>query len=359
MTIKVKEINKYFFVLSYFCFLAFSIMGHIDILKNPLKQLTNLSLILLAISIFLQIENYTKKEFLYILIMLIISIVTIIKTNDYIFLKFTLLLSSIKNVEFEKCVKLDLTSRLFIIPIVFILYKIGIAKDIISPYNGIIRHSLGFTNPNSLGMHILIFSFDVLYLNKNKIPKTKILLMIFLLFFVDYFSGSRTTEIAMIISLILYLFYYNKKNILENRILKKVVCNSFALFTILTIIMYLSYLNGLNIGISLNEILSNRLYNIKYFFQMYNIGIFGKNLSMANLTLDNSYIYSILGLGIVVFSFYLIEFKRMFNWFYLKKEYLLIIILFSFMVYGIGERLWLAADYNIFILSFSKYFYKK
>ena len=133
--------------------------------------------------------------------------------------------------------------------------------------------------------------------------------------------------------------------------------NSALIFSGITFIMYMFYNYGTDIGIKLNELLSNRLHNIDVYNQVYDITLFGNDNLNIGLTLDTAYAYCLYVYGIAMFILFVFAFKRLFKKLYKTKKYMFVIIMFCFMVYGLSERLWLYVDYNIYMILFSLILY--
>lgn len=359
MKIKIIQIRSFLFYLAYFSFLAFSTIGHIAFLFTPLKLLSNLSIGFLGLSTLLSFKDYKNKDLLYIFLLVILSIVLVYKTNDYTFLKLMLFIVSFKDMNFEKVIKVDLYYRGFLIALVFILFFVGIAPDKIFAFGDTIRHSFGFTNPNTLGMYFLIICFDLLYLNKDKNSLKKTMLISGIIILVNYLSGSRTVTLILLILIIFIWIIRKKEQVFEIHFLKAFITNSALIFAILTFIFSYLYKYENDMAINLNNLLSNRLENILYCSANIVPSLFGSNISILERTLDSSYAYSLYGYGIILSIVLILMFRKLFKVLYKEKDYLLITIMFLFLVYGLSERLWLCIDYNIFMLVFYKVLYSK
>lgn len=357
MEVSLKKICLILFGVSYFIFLSFSLLGHIPILGGYLDALTNVGLVILLFSILLQIKTYSKKEIIVISSLFIFSFILIYSCNDYGLFKLVLFITSLKNVKLEKCISIDLYIRSFLVILVLLLYLLNIAPDVTSYFNGTTRHSLGFTNPNNLGMHVLILSFDILCLNNYKISIKKYLIIVLLLAFSDYFTGSRSTTYILLLALILIILYKRYPNFLTKKSTSFLIKNSALIFSGITFIMYILYNYRTDIGIKLNELLSNRLHNIDVYNQVYDITLFGNDNLNIGLTLDTAYAYCLYVYGIATFILFFLAFKRLFKKLYKTKKYMFVIIMFCFMVYGLSERLWLYVDYNIYMILFSLILY--
>lgn len=248
--------------------------------------------------------------------------------------------------------------RLCLFLTVIILSYLGFAKDVVSYYENSIRHSLGFTNPNALAMQSLIISFEFILLYYNK--KIRVLLIVFFFsYIVDFYSGSRTTSFILLIVMILLLVYKCKPQFFENYFVKKIIIHSYLLFFLITFIVTVFFFYGNHFALQLDSIMSFRLTNISYYLKLLTINLFGNDLSVYERTLDSSYGFIILGLGIIPTLLYGFLFNRLFKCFYNEFNYLCIIFMFCFMIYGLSERLWLNIDYNLFMIFFVFVIFKK
>lgn len=347
------------FYLSYLLFLAFSIVGHVPILNPYLKFATYISLGIFSFIILVQFYCYKVREFFVFVILILISLLIAYKTGDLGLFKLFFFLMAMKNVNFDECISFDFKCRILLILLVFTLLYFGYATDVSAYNNGIIKHSLGFTNPNALGMHTLILAFEILYFNRESISLKTLIISILLLYLVNLYAGSRTTSLIIAITAGLFFLFIINPKIYDKKLVKVLISNSALLFSVLTLVGFLLYKYNTDIGLRINSILSNRLHNIYSYYDFYSINLFGNNISLINLTLDTSYAYALYGVGVVGFLIFIFAFKRLFLKLYENKNYSLIIIMFSFLIYGLSERLWLSIDYNIFMASFIYVFFNK
>lgn len=343
----------YLFYFAYMFLLWYSMAGHIFILQPIFKYTNYVSMAILSFLIIAQAIHYTKKEFLISTILIIYSFLFYYRTKDASLLKIVLVIMAMKNVDFGKCILLDFKARILGIIGVYTLMKLGYVTDKLSYFDGTWRHSLGFTNPNTLGMHIMILVFEILYFNKEKVSIWKLTVSFFILFAINYYAGCRTINLLMIISCIIFTIYKYFPNILNKKIIKSGIINSPIIFFIITFIFFYLYKINLPLGETVNNLLSNRLMNIVTYSQYYSINIFGNNLDSLELTLDTFYAYLIYGTGILGTIFTLYVFRKLFIELYKRKETSLIIIFFIFMIYGFSERIWVLIDYNIFMSCFA------
>lgn len=359
MKISKMKVFTTMFYLAYLVFLAFSIIGHIPILNPYLKFATYISLGIFIFIILVQINSYKIREFLIFVLLIMISLLIAYKTGDLGLVKLFLFLMAMKNVDFDKCISFDFKSRIFLILLVLVLLYFGYATDISAYNNGNIKHSLGFTNPNALGMHTLILAFEILYFNRKTMSLKTLIFPILLLYLVNLYAGSRTTELIILMAAGLFVLYVINPKFYDKKLVKKFISNSALFFSLLTLLGFWLYKYNTDLGLRINNVLSNRLHNIYSYYNFYSVNLFGNNTSLINLTLDTVYAYTLYGLGIIGFLIFIFMFKKLFSKLYEIKNYSLIIIIFSFLIYGLSERLWLYIDYNIFMASFIYIFFDK
>lgn len=358
MKIKLKDLSYIMFYLAYFFFLLYAFLGTNSVFREPLKMLTNISMIMIFLSFVLQLKKYNFKEIIIIFLLLVLSTFYVIKTNNFLLLKLILIVIISKDVDFDKRISFDFKLRILFLILMFIFYNLGITEDVIALYNGKIRHSLGFSNPNVLGMHIFILCMDFLYLKRRELSLTNIFFCILLFFLSYYYSGSRTVFIILIFAIFMFLIYKYKGKIFENKFLKYIVVNSPIIFSVIVLIAYNLYINNISFGILIDKVLSGRLLNISFFSNNYPINLFGSNIAIANKSLDTTIAYALYAFGISGTLLYMFGFRKLLKKLYNVKNYPLLIITFIFIIYGISEKLWLFADCNIFITALSLVIFK-
>lgn len=343
------KIECLLFYISYFLFLLYAFFGTIDIFKSPLKMLTNLSMIIILFVFILQLKNYKYNELIKIIICLLISFIFVIVSDNFLLLKLILIIIVSKNVEFEKRISFDIKLRIIFLLIMIVFYNLGIAEDTIALYNGKIRHSLGFSNPNVFGMHILILLLELLYLNKDNLSIYKMLFYTIIMFASNTYSGSRTALYLYGLSIVLFLLYKYKQEIFNNKFVKKMIIYSPLITTLVVYILYVLYINNTTLGIEFDKILSGRLFNIRFFSNNYNINLLGNNIALANKSCDTAIVYMLYAFGIVGAFLYVIGFQKLLKKLYKLQNLALVILIYVLVIYGISEKLWLFVDCNIII----------
>ena len=361
MKIKLDNNNiiTFIFIFAYFFFLIYSFFGHIIIFHQYLQIFVMCSILCLVMLILVQFKSYTNNEVVVLIVLLIISILCFFESKDSSLIKLTLFIYASKMVDLKKCFKYDLILRIILFSILICLSYFSVAEDVISYYENNMRHSLGFTNPNALAMQSLIISFECILVYFN--DKGLIIVILVLLFnvLINIYSGSRTSIFIIMIGLILILLYKYIPNIYKTKLVKSIIIHSFIIFMIITFVLVFLFNSGNNTIVKFDYILSYRLTNISYYLQMLPLKLFGQDLSFFNRTLDSCYAFITIGMGIIPTLVYGLFFYKMFKFIYKKREYLLLIIMFCFIIYGLSERLWLSIDYNFFVILLSVAIFKK
>ncbi len=356
MKVSVKTIRNMFFYLAYMFFLSFSTFGHIPVLGGYLKVLTNFGIVMLIVIFLATLHQYRIKDLQIFLLLFVYSFILIGTANYYGLFKLSLLIATSRGIEFRKCIKYDLFTRITMTLIMFVLFISGIAPDITSSYNGVLRHSLGFENPNHVGLMAFIIIMEIVYLSKANLSLLQYLFAIVIIVFADITAGSRTAELMTIMALVFVSVYKAFPRFFDTKYMKgamkycPIICGS------ITFLGAYLYKCGNTVAIILNQVFSGRLANIVFYQQKYGLSLFGFNTSSAGRTNDNLYGYCLIGLGIVTFILFIIIYIQMIDAIYDKNKPIAI-ILTCFMIYGLSERLWMNVDYNIMMLSFRSLIY--
>lgn len=353
MKIKLKQLDYFLFYISYFLFFLYAFFGTIEIFKQPLKMLTNISMVLIIIVFIFDLKKYKYNELIKISFVFILSLIFIFETKNYLFLKLILIIIISKNIEFDKRVSFDMKLRIIFLIAMYVMYLLGISEDVTALYKGKIRHSLGFSNPNVLGMHVFILCLEIIYLSRNKLTISKLTICLIIILISNIYSGSRTIVYLFLFLLILLWLYKKNNKIYYNKLVRTIIIYSPLITTLVTCIIYQLYLDNNVIALQLDNVLSGRLRNIKFFTTNYPITLFGNDIASANKTCDTVAVYMLYAFGICGLSMYLIAFQELLKKLYKNKKLILIIIVYLFIIYGISEKLWLFADCNILITALS------
>ena len=364
----MKKIN--FNIIYYFCLAIFILSSLFRTFQQIFDPLEIVAYIFLMVKIikdnieeFKDIKNINKKRILIKVGILILFGIAFIFSRDVTLVKFILLIYAFKEIEFNKCVKVDLYVRTIGIIAVLLLCQMGIIEDIIDTRGDIVRHSLGFYHPNVFGDNLVLIFFDYIYLNvyNQKISWKKMIVFSIIgiiLSVITYFvSNTRSSILAMLMILIGIIL--KKCNLLEklkeNKVIKFIVTNIFTILQIFAIIITILYYNNNFLGNIVNKLFSLRLFYNVQFFKHFGITPFGVNFngfSNSIMTLDMVYSNILIRYGVFFTIFICIAFKKFLKYLYDSKNYIIMLIFLIFIFNGLFENLWLRIIHNIFMLMF-------
>lgn len=252
-------------------------------------------------------SRYEKKKFIFILITGLIALFVSYRLSDFMFLTDFLVMISIVDVNINKAIKIDIfvKSLFLIIHSIFYFHDFLFAYTKIEPYFVLtkafgIRHSLYFSHPNTAAAIVVWLVIDWIYIAKNK--RIPIALGSLLVAFYSYFTISRTALIVYILFLLI-LFLLNKKRL--KKIFNFLEKYLFIIMAGVNILMIsISSLMNNPLIISLDKILSKRLYYTNLAINTYGFHILPNNISdsiMKNsIIVDNFYTRAFISYGFII-----------------------------------------------------------
>lgn len=331
-------------------------------LQNIFNIFEYIGYVLLFIKLVADIKYKKRNEIIKSAILTILCLITYLYSKDITLIKFLMLILAFKNVKFQKCVKTDMICRIISTGIIILLNYYNIIPDVNAIRGEMIRYSLGFSHPNGFASNLMMIYIDLIYIEyvkNNKMTKEKFIIntmiSIILIGTMYYISNTRLTIIMIIIINLLYNIICINPQILDKRFIKKIVCNIFFINSIFTLLATILYNNQTNIGIYINKASSSRIYYILTYYKKFGISILGNNFigfATRSMTLDNAFAHVLLRYGILMFSFILLSFNKIFKYLYEEKKYLMISILLVFCISGLFENGWLRIEKNIYMLTF-------
>ena len=350
-TILRQDVGLWIFRVSYTIFLLFSFFGHIAGLGGYLKLIENGSLGLLLFGLIIRLPMYTAREIGIIVGFGILAALVARSSNDFSLIKLVLLLSAAKGIELRRCVRLDVALRSVLIPALLCLGFLGLAPDSTSlEEGGRLRHSMGFTNPNTLGLACTLLCLEILYLNRMRWSKAPVAVVVAITLATDRVSGSRTAEIIVVLALVLSGLNTVRPDLLRGNAFRLIAQCLPSLAGALTYVAVRLYVSGHPTALILNEMLSNRLKNIARHSRRVPVTMFGNDLTSRNLTLDSAYAYLVLGLGAVTTVCFLVLMAVLAGRLQRVGDTPLLMVMVCLFAYGLSERLWMNIDYDILML---------
>lgn len=329
----------------------------------------------MAFDFFKNVPKYKIR----LIILLVLLIISCLNTNsDFLYPAMIFLLAS-KNINIKHVLKKILDFQILAVFITITLYLVKILNDV-TVYRafGQARSSLGFEHPNTLGNILLQICLITFYVySKNNRVRTY-LTCVFSLLICFFVANSRTAAYIILIILICEFIESLFNNIRSNKIIRLIKSlftnNSSVIFIALIVLSVLSASGIIRIGIS-DQTFQARFILMRNYFNAYKLNLFGRNLYIGNSdqsmmayydqarwdlrTLDNSYIYLLLGFGVVITVCFFVLFILRLKMAAKAKDYILIIVFLMYAIDGFLETTLIRTCFNYFILTFTDVIWNK
>ena len=368
MTEKTNFLEK-LFKIAYTLLLIEYYVKKVPTLTAIIKHFKLIAIIILLFCCIIQSKKYNIKTIITIYMLIIINALVCFTSNDTTILLLFLIILSLKNIDLIKLLKFDISLKIMIIILLYILSKFGMTNEGIFFRDGIMRYAFGFTQPNTFGDIVASVIIEYIYINQNRMNIIKSICILSISLLVSHYSDSRT---SLVISLIIILCCIFKDTLINKIIYKKpmkfIIENSWIIFTLITILFTILYQNNNSFGIWINDALSNRIKYIIRFLNNYNIKLFGNKLvfvysltarttGLTYAVLDNAYIRMILQYGISTYLIMYYYTKKLIQQAYKNTDTIFICILFVLLMRGIAEHGCYVVFSNVFLVYINKVIY--
>lgn len=310
--------------------------------------------------------KYNFKIFILLGCIALSAVASFFSRDLTIFVDFSIVLG-VTRVNFKQMIKADFCARIITLCLILVLFFFNKLQNVVSYRDGVERVSLGFNQPNMLGMFVLVIILEWLYIRKAKIHFEDIAIIMLAAYIIENYSNSRTSLYALGITLIILFLY--KLIFMKQR---KKVFLSFTAYIVpffMAISFFCSYffekISVINWGL-IDDLFSKRLSLASLYLQTYGVKLFGQTIvivsqqmsSFFNIpanTLDNAYMSLIIKFGFLVCAiFILLEF--FFTKYAINSDPLLVIFIMVFAFIGLSETTFYYVEYNFTILGFSLIF---
>ena len=276
-------------------------------------------------------------------------------------------LAAANNVETRKIIKSLFLAQLLAFVIITSLSFYGVIENyqLVRGSTNQIRNSIGFNHPNTAALKAFQLCMMYIYLMKSKLRLWHcVIIFLFGTIVYKYTNSNTSFYLTLLLTslLILYLISKGKIGILSSATSRVIrVLKYISVFSVgFSLYMTLNYQNSSElIGMFKSEsTLISRFSQMYNYFKTYNITLFGQELyyhgsgnvisdSTTGLyTLDNSYIYLLLGLGIIIFILYFVLYIYAI-YKSLKENDLIVLILISiYLLLGLFETAMIRFTFN-------------
>jgi hypothetical protein len=309
-------------------------------------------------------QQYTIRELAVIGLLSLPILYATINSDHNIMMSTWLFIIAVKYVDFDMIARFAYYVELVATIIVIYLFSIGAITEYSMYRDSVLRHSLGFSHPNQLGVRIFLLIIVRCYVHRKKFNLFDWSLIVLAALFVNSVANSKTSCYALIILAVIMAIYEVIKLFGGN--LEK-YSNAMILISVCAIVssVVLSVINVKKIPLlrEFDQFMSLRFSQSHRTMQYYGIKLFGQNVRLIfsrpgigktyHFWLDNAYMSILLRYGIVVF----LIFSVLYIWtmIFLKKEgqHILVAILCLYSIYGIMENNFFYMSQNLFLLLLS------
>lgn len=330
---------------------------------STISQFFYFAFFILFISLLLFKERFDFQNWKWIVFLLIgmIGFATNAFSTLSLFVSMALIMFS-TNLSKKKAVISLIAPRIILFFIVISLSLLGVLPNHViyreaSDYLLIsYRYSLGFSHPNALFWFIFPAYAGYVYLKDANFKTLELIIHVVFFGTLFYFTDCRTGfyVVLVLIFLIAIKKWFPKKA--ESILNMKIWRFSYVVSAIVSIIIPVLISRGFNCSLfdELNQITSQRISLSVVAVKTFGLSLFGKGINYGDFLIDNSYIYMAQSFGFI----FLVSFLLM-TYFLIKKSqnennYALIIVLLSFALYFLFEKVFVNAMNNFSFIFFSE-----
>lgn len=299
--------------------------------------------VLVLLTILLQKNSWT--EWLVIMGLLGLAGLTRITTQTDAVLWFVAGTLAAKDMDLRIILKGDLAVRAIAGVCLIVLPLLGLYPNYADQMIGMrLRSSFGWPHPNEMGLFFLMICVSWMYFRHSRWNWKDTMGMIGLVIFLDYFANSRTSELCIVLIVLLegIVFIWKKAIEKENvRIRFWTCCSVLALFggCLLTFILIITVKPGREWLGWLPGTVSGRLILAHNFWAAEGFSLFGQIFNYEQFVyLDMMYAYLSLNMGIIVLVCF-IALNCVTVWTaYRKKDEKLLLMLLVLLIYSMLEH---------------------
>lgn len=346
-----------------------------ETLGFPMESINRMLDVAVLIVLILQIlmkRVYALDETIVSIVLLTVVSISGLKSVNYMMISLCLFVIAAKDVNVKTLVKHVYHILLGITFITIFMSLTGVIEDRIFWRSGaLMRHSLGFSHPNVLGVVVFQIVYCYIILHENKLILQMIVTACGLVF--DYLVPNSQSPM-LLLALLLILLPINYFSSIRNEddhlwfgkmlILGAFLCNILTIFV--TVVDFRKYplLNMLNLFTSTRfsaNLRAFREYGISFLGQVVYTSEESRRLIglEGHLYMDSAYTTLLIRYGILVFVVFSASYLAMMYMQLKKGRNLVIILLFVFAVYGITESSMFMLKYNFLLLYLSELLYNR
>ena len=366
--------------LPFFCFwycteiLLNSTIVELDTL--PLRDIDSVCSLLILFFMLIQViffQTYSLNNGIMIGIISMFIIISALNSSNNSMLSTWIFILASQKTDIDTIISRAYKILATMIVLVVVMNLLGMIPDADVIRLGRIRHSLGFSHPNQLGLSICQLVSCHFYLYRDNLRYRDFLFAIVAALFVYIVPNSQTSFIIVILLLITSLIYqyFGKSKADHFKLIGWLMISFAILFNVISVVFSTGPIKNTLLS-EINAYLSYRFSWCYKTYSIYGVNWFGNDiavtlaertsrnlLNLGNMWLDNAYMTILLRYGILVYVIF--SFLYIFTMIYLLnlKEYYLLILFFIFSVYGIMENGFFQISHNIVLFAVAYFLYHK
>ncbi len=328
---------------------------------NDQMAIIILGLLLVQIVFF---QKYQLSEMIIIAMISLPIIYATLNSNHNRMMSTWIFIIAAKYIDFDKLIRVTYYVELWLMILIIYLFEIGFISEYTMYRGTILRHSLGFSHPNQLGVRIFLLVICRCYIRREKFNFIDWSIIIAAAIFVQRVADSKTSYYALyILSVIMAVYvmvhFFGGELEKYSNIMIVVAIGANVLSVFLSYIQVKKY----PLLKAIDTFMSKRFSLCHKTLQYYGVKLFGQDIKlifprpgigrMYHFWLDNAYMSILLRYGVVVF----LIFSSLYIWtmVLLKNtgHHILVSILCLYAIYGIMENNFFSMSQNIFLLLLS------
>lgn len=260
------------------------------------SQIAALALLLLKALL----QNYRVSSFCFALAAIALAFVVSQTTDDYSFVWLAVFVLSCEGVRFKMVAKVALAFNAAIVLLAGFLSAAGAIPSLEFVRDGVVRSAMGFLQPNNFGSRMLQICLS-LYVIRYQRYTARDYILVFACAAATWQLCNSRTSVYMMIALALIAMPLATHCARAKRPRRWIAVCTLVFVCVFTISIYFmtSYNAANGLHAALNDVLSDRLYLMHYYYEMYPPSLFGQYLAEAytdritysatGLVLDNAY----------------------------------------------------------------------
>lgn len=305
-------------------------------------------------------STFSKQNIIFFILFFIVSVISMVKSNESIVVLDFLFILAAKDVDFDKILKIFIITATTLLFFTVICNAFGITETVNIQRGNIVRHTFGYRFPTDfvqLIVYILLADL-VLCIEHHKNIFERIILYILLGLFSLVYSDARlgSATIFLLVPTILLLRY--GKRVLFSKPIKILEKYIFLLCTVLTIFIMNKFISGgSNLLIALDKFTSYRLTNTDMGIKFFGYTLWGQEI-YSNIEqffkgwfyIDSSYYVFLLQYGSVLLILveigYIWSIRRCIN----LRNYIIPFICIFIALDSLIDQQFYLLEYNVFLL---------